>query len=142
MRCSDFLVRLMTALEHALQNLPCFSGVILDWSLWHGLGTEMFRCFFTITSFFLQFQRLFQIEFDFRNAKQHTGMNRCQVKSTNKLHFHWNTLLTAVNLAKITYWLSIPKSEREAKHALSNRLKPYITISYCSKDFLTCLGLN
>ena len=60
------------------------------------------------------YQTRFQIEFTFRDAKQHTGMNHCQARSTNKLHFHWNTSLTAINLAKITHWLQIPKSEREA----------------------------
>ena len=60
------------------------------------------------------YQTRFQIEFTFRDAKQHTGMNHCQARSTDKLHFHWNTSLTAINLAKITHWLSIPKSQREA----------------------------
>ena len=54
----------------------------------------------------------FQIEFTFRDAKQHTGMNHCQARSGQKLHFHWNTSLTAVNLAKITHWLSLPRAER------------------------------
>ena len=56
----------------------------------------------------------FQIEFTFRDAKQHTGMNHCQARSEQKLHFHWNTSLTAINLAKITHWLSVPKTERGA----------------------------
>ncbi|MFV0468817.1 MAG: hypothetical protein ACK5MK_07830, partial [Dysgonomonas sp.] len=31
----------------------------------------------------------------------------------NKLHFHFNRSLTAVNVAKVTHWFSIPKSQRE-----------------------------
>jgi len=42
----------------------------------------------------------FQIEFLFRDAKQHTGLNHCQARSENKLYFHFNTSLTSVSLAK------------------------------------------
>jgi len=42
----------------------------------------------------------FQIEFLYRDAKQHTGLNHCQARSENKLDFHFNASLTAVNLAK------------------------------------------
>jgi len=30
------------------------------------------------------------------------------------LHFHFNASLTAINLAKIEYWISIPKNKRGA----------------------------
>jgi hypothetical protein len=47
----------------------------------------------------------FQIEFLYRDAKQFTGLNTCQARSKNKLDFHFNASLTAVNLAKHD-WLS------------------------------------
>lgn len=47
----------------------------------------------------------FQIEFLYRDAKQFTGLNTCQARSENKLDFHFNATLTAVNLAKHD-WLS------------------------------------
>ncbi len=47
----------------------------------------------------------FQIEFLYRDAKQHTGLNDCQARDKNKLDFHWNMSLTAINLAKVKYWL-------------------------------------
>lgn len=56
----------------------------------------------------------FQIEFTYRDSKQFTGLNDCQARSENKLHFHFNTSLTTLNLAKITHWLSIPKKDRKA----------------------------
>ena len=56
----------------------------------------------------------FQIEFTYRDRKQYTGLNDCQARSENKLHFHFNASLTAVDLAKVTHWLSIPKQERKA----------------------------
>lgn len=42
----------------------------------------------------------FQIEFLYRDAKQFTGLSTCQARSKNKLNFHFNAALTAVNLAK------------------------------------------
>ena len=60
------------------------------------------------------YQTRFQIEFTYRDGKQFIGLNDCQARSENKLHFHFNSSLTAVNLAKVTHWLSIPKNERRA----------------------------
>ena len=43
----------------------------------------------------------FQMEFGFRDAKQFTGLENSQSRSGNKLDFHFNASLTAVNIAKI-----------------------------------------
>ncbi|PKQ60158.1 hypothetical protein BZG01_21250 [Labilibaculum manganireducens] len=56
----------------------------------------------------------FQIEFTYRDGKQHTAMDNCQARSENKIHFHINTSLTAVNIAKVSHWLNTNKSERTA----------------------------
>ena len=47
----------------------------------------------------------FQIEFLYRDAKQFTGLTTCQARSENKLDFHFNAALTAINLAKQD-WIS------------------------------------
>ncbi len=47
----------------------------------------------------------FQIEFLYRDAKQFTGLTNCQARDQNKLDFHFNASLTAVNLARFD-WLS------------------------------------
>lgn len=60
------------------------------------------------------YQTRFQIEFVYRDGKQFTGLHDCQARSENKLHFHFNTSLTAVNIAKITHWISVPKEDRKA----------------------------
>lgn len=60
------------------------------------------------------YKNRFQIEFLYRDGKQHTGLNDCQARSENKLYFHFNASLTAINLAKVEHWLSIPKQERGA----------------------------
>lgn len=54
----------------------------------------------------------FQIEFLYRDAKQHTSLSHCQARSDNKLYSHFNIALTTVNLAKITHWMSLDKQER------------------------------
>lgn len=51
----------------------------------------------------------FQIEFLYRDAKQFTGLTTSQARSKNKLDFHFNAALTAVNLAKHDY-LSNPEN--------------------------------
>jgi len=55
----------------------------------------------------------FQIEFLYRDAKQHCGLEDCQARSQNKLNFHFNAALTCVNLAKM-HWLDTRKTESEA----------------------------
>ena len=44
----------------------------------------------------------FQIEFVFRDAKQHTGLTDCQSHSKDAIHTHINASLTALNLLKLT----------------------------------------
>ena len=56
----------------------------------------------------------FQQEFLIRDAKQFTGLTHCQARSINKLEYHWNCALTAVNIAKVEHWLAKPKTERGA----------------------------
>lgn len=69
----------------------------------------------------------FQIEFLFRDAKQHAGLNHCQARSENKLHFHFNASLTAVGLAKAEFLLDestrrSPFSMLDIKTKYSNKL--------------------
>ena len=61
----------------------------------------------------------FQIEFLFRDAKQHTGLTHCQARSENKLYFHFNIALTAVNVAKSAHWIPLPKDENGQKPPFS-----------------------
>src|SRR6056297_375440 len=54
----------------------------------------------------------FQIEFLYRDGKQHTGLNDSQARSENKLHLQFNASLTSINIAKAVHWLNIPKEKR------------------------------
>jgi hypothetical protein len=61
----------------------------------------------------LAYYRLrFQIEFLLRDAKQHAGLEDCQARSKNKLHFHFNMSLTSVSVAKVCNYLSMPEEDR------------------------------
>lgn len=60
------------------------------------------------------YQSRFQIEFLYRDGKQHTGLNDCQARSENKLDFHFNASLTAINIAKAAHWLNIPTEHRKS----------------------------
>lgn len=60
------------------------------------------------------YQARFQEEFIFRDGKQIMGLNHCQARSTNKIEFHWNCALTAINVAKAATYLTIPKEKRNA----------------------------
>jgi DDE family transposase len=55
----------------------------------------------------------FQIEFLYRDAKQHAGLNQCQARSEEKLYFHLNTALTCVSLAKAAYHIPAPLEQRK-----------------------------
>ena len=46
------------------------------------------------------YQARFQIEFIFRDAKQFTGLSDCQSLNSQRLDFHFNASLIALNLAK------------------------------------------
>ena len=63
---------------------------------------------------FQYYKSRFQIEFLFRDAKQHVGLNQCQARDAAKLYFHFNTSLTTVSVAKATHYLPQPKEERKA----------------------------
>jgi len=58
------------------------------------------------------YQARFQIEFLYRNAKQFTSPTNCYARSKNKLDFHFNAALTAVNLAKQDWFSTIGKGHK------------------------------
>jgi hypothetical protein len=70
----------------------------------------------------------YQMEFIFRDAKQHTGLEHCQARDKDKLDFHFNASMTAVNIAKqiarqgIDKNVSVPISISDIKIELSNKL--------------------
>jgi hypothetical protein len=74
-------------------------------------STELSLCAWMILKYY---QIRFQQEFVFRDGKQFNGLQHCQARSANKIEFHWNCALTAVNVAKVQYFLSVPIEKRKS----------------------------
>ena len=62
----------------------------------------------------------FQIELLFRDAKQFTGLTQCQARREEKLDYHLNASLSAVNVARIL--LAEDASLHHSMNALVRRL--------------------
>lgn len=85
----------------------------------------------------------FQIEFLYRDAKQFTGLNHCEARSKNKLNFHWNMSLTAINVAKIGHWIpkKYEKPHEEAVFSMHNIKNQYHNELLLNR-FITMFGIN
>ena len=85
----------------------------------------------------------FQIEFLYRDAKQFTGLNHCEARSKNKLDFHWNMSLTAINLAKKIHW--IPKKDKKPNEEITFSMSD-INTQYFNElmlnQFIVMFGIN
>jgi len=81
----------------------------------------------------------FQIEFLYRDAKQHTGLTDCQARSKNKLDFHFNASLTAVNLAKFD-WLSA-KTDNKIPFSMAN-YKTFFNNALMLDQFICRFAIN
>ena len=81
----------------------------------------------------------FQIEFLYRDAKQYSGLTHCQARSENKLNFHFNAALTAVNLAKVE-WLNT-KNEDNSQFSISD-YKTMYNNELLLKTFIERFGIN
>lgn len=60
------------------------------------------------------YQARFQQEFLIRDAKQFSGLSECQARSVNKLEFHANVSLSAINVAKVESGLSADSTKRKS----------------------------
>ena len=67
---------------------------------------------FSVHDILPYYKSRFQIEFLYRDAKQHTGLENSQSRHTKALEYHFNRSLTAVSVAKVVHHLSIEKSQR------------------------------
>lgn len=70
----------------------------------------------------------YQMEFNFRDAKQYTGLTHCQARDKEKLDFHFNASLTSINIAKAISRQGANKDQpvsisiADVKTELSNKL--------------------
>jgi len=92
------------------------------------------------TDVLLYYQSRFQIEFLYRDGKQYTGLNDSQARSENKLHFQFNASLTAINIARVVHWLSLPEEERKAFSMSDIKTMNHNTILL--QRFIDVFGIN
>lgn len=59
------------------------------------------------------YKNRFQQEFLYRDGNQFTGLEDCQARSKEKLHYHLNTALTAVSVAKAAHYLPLSTEKRK-----------------------------
>jgi hypothetical protein len=82
----------------------------------------------------------FQIEFCFRDAKQHCGLQHCQSRKEERLDFHFNASMTTLNLAKALQILEQPK-DLDQPFSLAS-IKTKMANRYMIKTIFTNLGLD
>jgi len=94
----------------------------------------------------------FKIEFLFRDAKQFTGLTHCQARSKEKIYFHFNLSLAAVNKANfqmetnptimsMNLFKRIAYNTRFAKH-LFKQLSPKAKFNINSKSIQNAIQLG
>lgn len=93
------LVQYLDEDKRKIKTTKIYFSIDLDLSAWHIVWFYGLR---------------FQIEFIYRDGNQFTGLENSQARSEEKLHFHFNTALTTVSLAKSEYYLSLPKEKRKS----------------------------
>ena len=67
---------------------------------------------FPVHNIWSWYKSRFQIEFLYRDAKQHTGLTDTQSRNKEALEYHFNMSLTAVSVAKVAHHLSVQKKDR------------------------------
>ena len=94
----------------------------------------------TAYDIFCFYKARFQIEFVFRDAKQFTGLCDCQARSEDKLDFHFNASLTALNLAKFDA-LQQHASDQPFVFSMAT-YKRRALMDHLLDQFISMLGLN
>jgi len=67
----------------------------------------------------------FQIEFCFRDAKQHTGLEDCQSLKSQAINFHLNASMTALNLLKLEDRLRCDHNHQKVISIASHKRRKY-----------------
>ena len=79
------------------------------------------------------YRNIFQLEFSFRDSKQHAGITNYQSTDFRKLNVHFNASLAAVNLAKAAC------KKLEITYSISSCSHSYAML-ICLNDLFACLG--
>lgn len=82
----------------------------------------------------------FELEFLFRDAKQHAGLSTCQLRSTAGLEAHWNIALIVVSLMRVEALQALPAGQRLV-FSLEHRKRRAYNALY-ARHILAHLGLE
>ena len=82
----------------------------------------------------------FEIEFLFRDGKQHAGLSTCQLRSTAGLEAHWNTSLLVVSLMRVEA-LQTADPSHPVVFRLEDRKRRAYNVLY-ARHILAHLGLE
>ncbi len=82
----------------------------------------------------------FQIEFTYRDGKQYAGLTDCQARDKDRLHFHFNASLTALNLARAEQIMTLETVEPFVFSMQS--VKARYGNAYYLDQFISLLGLD
>lgn len=93
--CTVYNVMLQFNVKVAYVEFLDKSGNVLTSKIF--MSTNLSRDAKTLVKYY---RARYQMEFNFRDAKQYTGLTHCQARDKEKLEFHFNASLTSVNIAK------------------------------------------
>jgi hypothetical protein len=88
------------------------------------------------------YQARFQIEFIFRDAKQFTGLCDAQTRKLERLDYHFNASLTALNLAKYEDQLQQGNPQEPSEPFSMSSIKRRAFNTYLLERFIAMLGLD
>lgn len=88
------------------------------------------------------YQARFQIEFIFRDAKQFTGLCDAQTRQPERLDYHFNASLTALNLAKYQDQLQQSNPQEPSTPFSMNSIKRKAFNTYLLEQFIAMLELD
>ncbi|CAN5196039.1 transposase [soil metagenome] len=83
----------------------------------------------------------FQIEFVFRDAKGFTGLTDCQSRDAQRLHYHFNASLTALNVAKIQDNEMQKKEQTQHAFSMTNWARKY-HVEIVINRFISMFGFD
>ena len=140
-RCKEYEVN-----KGKLYGLRVYAKVLkkfVSLSIWYPMDgrTDKWQLYFSTDDLMdgrevLDYYRTrFQLEFCFRDSKQHAGITNCQSTDLRKLAFHFNASLTAINLAKAACKrFEIPFSISSCKTVIHN--------AYMLERFICAFGIT
>jgi hypothetical protein len=121
--CTLYSVMLQSNVKVAFVEFLNKSGEVQSSKIF--MSTNLDRDAKTLVKYY---RARYQMEFNFRDAKQYTGLTHCQARDKDKLDFHFNASLTSVNIAKAISRQGTNKDQpisisiEDIKTELSNKL--------------------